>query len=904
VVEIEGVCPSAVRSLRRPLLAVALAGVAYLVLGLVLARSGPHLLVHAAPALTIGGVGVAVVSRARRMTAAARRSWLCLGFAALLWAAGQTAHVAIEQTAGASHAGTADLAFLGVVVLLVVGTLLHPSIAASALSLVRSVLDGVIIVSSFLLFMTAMASVADPSGRSVTLSLLLELVYVVDDIVVVAVVLVGLSRMQQGRRASIALLLAALACAVVGTDTYERGWPFDTGWLLGFLLLWAASGAPGAQLRRSGPDDRAEPSPRQVLLRRVIGVLPYASVGVVMVAGGIIYFREQFTLTSAHTVAALVMIGAMIARQSVSVLDASSAARELARGEAYFRSIVQGSSDVTTIVDEGLVVVWQSPSVRTVFGLNERAAVGKPIRNLIHPEDRPRFDEALRRVVDGPGPQPRTASLRARTRDADRRWHEIETNFANHLDTPAIRGIVFHTRDISERSGLEQRLREMAFTDALTSLPNRRHFLDRLDRAGVRLASRGETYTVLAVDLDGFKAVNDLHGHGAGDALLVEVAARLRAEVRDTDTVARLGGDEFAILVREGAAAGQRLAERLVDTVGAPYILDRVTAHVSVSVGVAEAQRGDDGAVVLRNADLALRHAKQTGKKHAEVYLPALHQGALERLAVEHDLAGALGRGEIRMAYQPIFDLARGVIVGAEALMRWRHPVRGEVSPGVFVPVAEDSGQIVELGRWALGESARQLAAWDAAGHSLQMGVNVSTRQLRGSPERGWPLRDDVAGACADAGIPASRLVLEITESAFLHSFDTALVELEALRALGAHIALDDFGTGYSSLSYLRRLPVDILKIDREFVSGMTTEDHVAALAELVVRLGERLGMEIVAEGIETAAEAAGVLEIGCVLGQGFHLGRPSSPAEFDALLAVTPAVPAGTGEAVPGVTV
>jgi EAL domain-containing protein (putative c-di-GMP-specific phosphodiesterase class I) len=218
--------------------------------------------------------------------------------------------------------------------------------------------------------------------------------------------------------------------------------------------------------------------------------------------------------------------------------------------------------------------------------------------------------------------------------------------------------------------------------------------------------------------------------------------------------------------------------------------------------------------------------------------------------------------------------------------------------------VAEESGQIVDLGRWALHEACQQLAVWEAAGYKLQMGVNVSTRQLRGSAERGWPLRDEVAAACAASGIAPDRLVLEITESAFLGSFDTALAELAALKALGVHIALDDFGTGYSSLSYLRRLPVDILKIDREFVSGMTTEDHVAALAELVVRLGKRLGMEIVAEGVETAEEAAGVLAIGCVLGQGFHLGRPSSPAEFDELLAArVPPVVAGTETAVPGVT-
>jgi diguanylate cyclase (GGDEF)-like protein/PAS domain S-box-containing protein len=671
--------------------------------------------------------------------------------------------------------------------------------------------------------------------------------------------------------------------------------------LIGFLLLWFASRTNGVaeSLEQTGD---VELSRLQSLLRRVVGVLPYAAVGVTMTVGATVYFQVQFVLTTTHTAVALVMIGAMIARQSVSVLDASSAIRELARGEAYFRSIVQGSSDVTTILGENLRVVWQSPSVRTVFGIDDRLAVGRFVDEIVHRDDLPELERAMASVLASASG---SASLRARIRDAAGRWREVETSISNHLATTAIKGLVLHTRDITERSALETRLHEMAFTDALTALPNRRLFLDRVEEARERLVRTGETHTVLAVDLDGFKAVNDLHGHGAGDALLAEVSNRLRGEVREVDTVARLGGDEFAVLVVGPAQEGLGLGQRLVSSVAAPYTLGGVTVHVSVSIGVAEALLGDDGAVVLRNADLALRHAKQTGKKHVEVYEPALHQGALDRVAIEHDLAGALERGEIRLVYQPIFDLVRDRVVAAEALMRWQHPTRGEVSPVDFIPIAEDSGQIVELGRWALDEACRQLAVWSAAGYELQMGVNVSTRQLRGTENGGSLLCEDVAAACAAHGVLPQRLVLEITESAFLDSFETVVEELEALHDLGVNIALDDFGTGYSSLSYLRRLPVDILKIDREFVSGMTTEDHVAALAELVVRLGDRLGIDVVAEGVETAAEAAGVLGIGCVLGQGYHLGRPVAPVDFDAVLAANaPSTESDAEQAVPGVTV
>ena len=876
----------------RPLTAVGFAGLAYLVLGVV--PDGPvrYLLTGGTTAVVALAVAGGLLRRAARLRGTARHSWFCLGGAALSWGVGEVVHVATHAPHAAGP-GLVDLSFLGSVALLVVGALLHPAVATSRLALLRSVLDGVIIATSLLLLTLMLAAGTGPRQDDGGLELL-GLVFPLADVVLFGIALTALSRLRRDNRRSVGLVVVALLCFVVGTDTYELGWPFDIGWLVGFLVLWVASSAPSAVPVEDRSSDRN-------ILERVVAVLPFASVIVTVSVGGTLYFRGM-PVTGAITAVGVAMIAGMIVRQSVSVLDASSAARELARGEAYFRSIVQGSSDVTTILDGDLQILWQSPSVRTVFGLDDRLAVGRSVREIVHSDDHPALDQAMSDVL---GSSRGTASLRARIRDSAAQWREVETSVSNHLETPAIKGLVLHTRDITERSALETRLHEMAFTDALTGLPNRRLFLDRVEEARERLACTGETHTVLAVDLDGFKAVNDLHGHGAGDALLVEVSNRLRAEVREIDMVARLGGDEFAVLVAGPAREGFGLGERLVDSVAAPYTLGGVTVHVSVSVGVAEALLGDDGSVVLRNADLALRHAKQTGKKHVEVYEPALHQGALDRVAIEHDLAGALGRGEIRLAYQPIFDLARDRVIGAEALMRWRHPTRGDVSPVDFIPVAEGSGQIAELGRWALGEACRQWAVWSAAGYDLQMSVNVSTRQLRGTGNGGSLLCEDVAAACAAHGVPPKQLILEITESAFLDSFDTVVEELDALHALGVNIALDDFGTGYSSLSYLRRLPVDILKIDREFVSGMTTQDHVAALAELVVRLGDRLGIKVVAEGVETAAEAAGVLGIGCVLGQGFHLGRPVAPEEFDAVLVRnTASVESDAGQAVPGVTV
>jgi diguanylate cyclase (GGDEF)-like protein len=433
-----------------------------------------------------------------------------------------------------------------------------------------------------------------------------------------------------------------------------------------------------------------------------------------------------------------------------------------------------------------------------------------------------------------------------------------------------------------------------ALHDPLTGLPNRARLRERLAQA--LAGPHPEQVAVLMLDLDGFKRVNDSLGHPAGDALLRGVAERLLSATRGSDTVARLGGDEFAVLLEATRAPhdAAAVAERVLHAMRAPFALGGAEAVVGTSIGIvvgAGAGRGAapaaDAAVdaVLRDADLAMYRAKGAGKGRYVFFEPGMHAEAVTRLELEADLRAALARGEFRLAYQPIVALDTGAPVGVEALARWDHPLRGVVAPADFIPVAEETGLIVALGRWVLDEACRQLAAWSAAGGGagagLAMTVNVSARQLY---DPGFV--DDVRAALSAAGVDASRLVLELTESVMLDRPDLALERFAALKRLGVTLAIDDFGTGYSALSYLQRFPIDVLKIDKSFVDGLGHGGRQGSLARTIVALGRALAMRTVAEGVEDAAQHAALREVGCAFGQGFLFARPLAPDDMAAMLA------------------
>ena len=477
-------------------------------------------------------------------------------------------------------------------------------------------------------------------------------------------------------------------------------------------------------------------------------------------------------------------------------------------------------------------------------------------------------------------------------------------------------GRVWGFRDITERAVLEEQLTHQAFHDALTGLPNRAAFHGRVERALARADQERrprDHVAVLLLDLDGFKLVNDSNGHAIGDELLVAVADRLLNATRGSDFVARLGGDEFGVLLEQARDEpdARRVAERIVQALAQPFSLRGASVVVGASIGYARGgsvseplrrvldarhgletraaralreRRVEPVDALLRNADLALYDAKAQGKGRWASYHPALHAAAVERLSLETALRRGLERDEFRLVYQPIVDLETGRPLGVEALVRWHHPERGVVAPMTFIPLAEETGLIVPLGRWVLEEACRTGARWARGTDGQALGyltVNISGRQL-GQPD----FVETVTAALAASGMPPAFLVLEITESAVVQQPELALTRLEALKALGVRLAIDDFGTGYSSLSYLNKFPIDVLKIDKSFVDQVTDGGQPTALTSAIIALGDALSLRTVAEGVESAEQLAALRGMGCAAGQGFLFARPLDAHAVDALLA------------------
>jgi diguanylate cyclase (GGDEF)-like protein len=449
--------------------------------------------------------------------------------------------------------------------------------------------------------------------------------------------------------------------------------------------------------------------------------------------------------------------------------------------------------------------------------------------------------------------------------------------------------------DITDRKKSEQRIRFLAQHDVLTELPNRSLCVERLRQAIQQAPRHQQRVAVMFIDLDRFKDINDSLGHHIGDALLRSVSRRLTDAVRAGDTVSRLGGDEFVVVlssVQDADEAAHIVNQRLIPLIRQPHPVDGAELHISCSVGIAMwPEDGGDVDTLMRNADAAMYQAKAAGKDGARFFNAEMTERAQARLALEAQLRRAVEAGDqFELRWQPRVDAATGRLVGAEGLIRWHHPERGLVSPGEFIPVAEETGMIVPIGNWVIGEACRQIAAWRAEGFSGHgFSINLSARQLR---DRG--LADEVRAAVSRHGIAPGELELELTESMVMEQAELALSQMHALRALGVGLSIDDFGTGYSSLAYLNRFPIDKLKIDRSFVHDMLGDTTDLAIIKAIIRLGHSLGLRIVAEGVERPDEAAMLREAGCDELQGYLFSVPLRAPDLLAWVRrATPRVPA-----------
>ncbi len=854
------------------------------------------------------GAGFACVARAfTEPDARTRSAWRMIGLAALSWGLGEVVTTVYELVLRQEvpFPSLADVGYLVTVPLFAAGLL---SLAVSAHHLavrLRAVLDGLLISSAVLL--TSWVTVLGPVAHSSTDTLLSKVVllaYPAGDVALVTLVAYVLLRSRAGgvrSRVPITLICVALGGFAVGdsgyaylslVDRYASGDIIDSGWLGGFsVLAIAALTLPGH--RREAEENDA----------RQLGILlPYLFVVASALVSSVVTVAPSDVVVTRWVRTSMILL--MVVRQALTLLENSTLTRtlerrvedrtaQLAASQERFRALVENSSDVVSVILPDGLITYQSDSSRKVFGHSSSQLVRTSFADLLDERSKLTLNEAIAGAIGMPE---RTMAVELLLKHEDGGWRQVETTVKNLLDEPSVEGLVLNTRDVSERRALEDQLVHEAFHDSLTGLANRALFIDRVSHALRRREPAG-VVGVLFLDLDGFKEVNDSLGHASGDLLLREMARRLASCARPEDTIARLGGDEFAVLIESAASSDQltAAAHRIRDSLVDPMLIGDRPFYVGASVGISSTDSTGsavedasiDAAQLIRNADLAMYRAKELKTGDPVFYDPAMHARLVDRLALEADLREAIARNGLHVHYQPTFGLDSGELVGVEALVRWTHPERGEIGPDDFIPLAEQTGLIHDLGMFVLREACAQGRLWSdqLPGSRLNVGVNLSGRQLSRAE-----FVDEVALVLRETRFPPEQLILEMTESVLMGDDDGSVSVLTALKKMGIRLAIDDFGTGYSSLSYLHRFPIDILKIDRSFVSRLSGADVDESLVQSIVQLGHTLQLETIAEGIEEYSQLLALRRLGCHQAQGFHFGRPGPAEAISALLQEAPA--------------
>lgn len=543
--------------------------------------------------------------------------------------------------------------------------------------------------------------------------------------------------------------------------------------------------------------------------------------------------------------------------------------------EDLFRGAFESASVGTILVSETGTIRRVNTVFCQMLGLSAAELVAQSIINYVYKEDRLEVMRSMSRLAET-GEGHASLEFRLLPANGEKIWVGWSASLIREQNGDS-RMFIFHLSDITDRKRAEARLVHDAFHDSLTDLPNRALFLDRVEVAFKRSQRHIDSYfAVVYLDLDRFKLVNDTYGHHFGDDLLRQISTRLANSLRDSDTVARLGGDEFAMIIEEAASSDEveQFIGRLMSELAKEYNIEQRSLFATFSVGVAFWNRDYASAEdLLRDADTALYQAKRGGRNRYVIFEQAMQENVSRFLEVETDLRKALGRNEFRVFYQPIVSLGDGRLSGFEALIRWEHPVHGLVSPAEFIPIAEETGLIIEIGDWVLEESCRQMAEWKAADPNLSelwVSVNASCRQFN-QPD----FVDRVIAALDRSGLDAANLKLEITESMMVDNLDLIVDKMEQLNRLGVRISIDDFGTGYSSLNNLHRLPLNSLKIDRSFVNRIEAGGEGEEIIRTIISLAKTLKLELIAEGIETPLQASHLENLDCSFGQGYYFGRP-----------------------------
>lgn len=836
--------------------------------------------------------GVAIVEslalrRASHLDRRGQRGWAILSLALSSYFLGNLGWIILENLLDRPALGTwADLFFLTFYPLAFAGLMYFIPAGTTASDRYALGLDAAITVVAFGTPFWHFIFAVDPQSGANPLSYAIARVYPIADVLLLfGIAAILLLRRGSQQRAAMPLLAASCTLLLIADLIFafsKLGPPHPPrSWLAAIFSAALLGIALAARIESRQPPDRLsadDSEPRLDPFTPSPLTLFAATLGCALLLITSLHGSSQQMRGVMHGSALL--LGLITTRQAMTWRRKVRELSELARrqSEDRFSSLLQQSFDVVTLVEPDATIRYVSSSVSKVLGHEAGELVGTSLLDLVHPDDRWQVRTFLLQCARSFGTSV-PAGWRLRHRDGS--WRQVESAGSNRLADPSISGLVLNTRDVTDRARLEAQVADLAFHDPLTHLANRALFRDRVEHSLAWAAKEPRSVAVICLDVDSFRTIVESLGPEAGDRLLTALAKRLTASLRAVDTVARLGSNQFAVLLEDEPESNElrEVLHRLNESFQKPFELNGREIAITVSMGIARWTGAESADTLLRNADIALYTAKRRVRGSHALYEPDMHVTAMERLELEIEVQQALSQGSFYLHYQPIVELATERVRGFEALLRWRHPARGMVSPAHVIGIAEETGLILPLGRWILTEACRQATAWQAArpnARTFTMSVNLSGRQLQSAD-----FVAEVAQILAETQWPAERLTLEITETSLLQDTETMIRRLQELKEIGVRLALDDFGTGYSSLAYLQRFPIDYLKIDKSFIEHVASERQEGVLAKAILGLGETLGIMRVAEGVDEPAKVSALRQLGCELAQGYQFSRPVSGEEI-----------------------